>query len=425
MSKLKCVVAGPHETFSGYGTMARSFVRALIKSKGEEWDIKLLSLRWGDTPFGALDKNNPDDLDLINRIVPGVDQSSRPDIWIQISVSNEFQPVGRVNIGYSCLVETNLLPGEMLEGLNRMDFNLVSCEHAKQIATNTSWEKRDQNNNKVGDIKLDKPIDVLFLGLDTNKFKKPENVSFDLSDVKESFCFLSVGHFLSGTDLMEDRKMLGRFIKTFLETFKNKKDKPGLILKCSTGGYSYMDEEASLKVINNIVKTVDTKDLPNIYLIHGELTEQELCELYAHDKVKAFALVGNEGYGLPYIEFSAVSGKPIICSPCSGHIDFLSEEYNVYVNGKIEQIHPAAANQFHIKESSWFKPDTKDLSDKLELVYKNYSKFVDGGKRQGYKSRTEYNIEKMSEKLDQILKQRMPKISIPVPLQLPKLKKLS
>jgi glycosyltransferase involved in cell wall biosynthesis len=185
-----------------------------------------------------------------------------------------------------------------------------------------------------------------------------------------------------------------------------------------------MDEEATLKMINNIVGTVDSKDLPNIYLIHGELSEEELCELYAHDKVKAFALVGNEGFGLPYIEFSAVSGKPIICSPYSGHIDFLSEEYNVYVNGKIEQIHPAAVNQFHIKESSWFKPDMKDLSNKLESVYKNYSKYVDNGKKQGYKSRTEYNIDKMAEKLDAILKQRMPKISIPVPLQLPKLKKL-
>jgi len=421
MSKITAIVCSPINTFSGYGVMARNFAKALLRLKKEEWDIQFLSLRWGTTPFGALDENNPEELDILNRIIADGQLKARPDIWIQISVSEEFTPVGTVNIGYSCLVETSVLPGEMLEGLNKMTFNLVSCEHAKNIANSTTWDKLDQNRNKVGQLKLDKPVETLFIGLDTDKFKKPSNVSFDLSSIKESFCFLSVGHFLPGAVELEDRKMMGRLIKSFLETFKDKKNKPALILKSSTGGYSYVDQQRTLDVIEKVKATVSGKDLPNIYLIHGELSEEELCELYAHEKVKAFVLAGNEGFGLPYIEFSAVSGKPIIVSPWSGHIDFLSQEYNVFVSGVLESVHPSAANKYLLKEASWFKPDMKDLGDKMTDVHKNYSKYVDNGKRQGYKSRTEYTIDKMAEKLDAILKSHMPVISKPVPLSLPKL----
>lgn len=421
MSKLKAVVCSPIDTFSGYGTMARNFAKALLRLKKEEWDIQFLSLRWGTTPFGALDENNEEEKNIINRIIPDGQLKAKPDIWIQISVSEEFTPVGTVNIGYSCLVETSILPGEMLEGLNRMNFNLVSCEHAKSIAQTTSWDKLDQNRNKIGQLVLEKPIETLFIGLDTDKFKKPSKVSFDLSGIKESFCFLSVGHFLPGAVELEDRKMMGRLIKSFLETFKEKKNKPALILKASTGGYSYVDQQRAIDIIEKIKSTVEGKDLPNVYLIHGELSEEELCELYAHEKVKAFVLTGNEGFGLPYIEFSAVSGKPLIVSPWSGHIDFLSQEYNVFVSGVLESVHPSAANKYLLKEASWFKPDRKDLGDKMADMHKNYSKYVDIGKRQGYKSRTEYTIDKMAEKLDLILKSHMPVISKPVPLSLPRL----
>jgi glycosyltransferase involved in cell wall biosynthesis len=421
MSKIKCVVASPVDTFSGYGTMARNFSKALLKLKRDEWDIEFLSLRWGSTPFGALDVNDAADKEIIDRIISDGQLKYKPDVWVQISVSDEFTPVGTVNIGYSCLVETTAVPVDMMEGLNRMTFNMVSSVHSKSIAQSSNWEKRDQSGKPVGSVKLERPVEVLFIGLDTTRFKKPEKVSFDMSQIKEEYCFLSVGHFLSAVDILEDRKMMGKLIKTFLETFKNKKNKPALVLKASTGGYSYVDQERCLNIIDKIRKTVVGKDLPNIYLIHGELTEQELCELYSHDKIKAFVLVGNEGYGLPYIEFSAVAGKPIITSPWSGHIDFLDPEHTVFVNGNIEQVHPSAANKYLLAEAGWFKPDLKDLSFKLDDMYKNYSKYVDKGKRQGYKSRTEFNIDKMAEKLDEILKNNMPIISKPVPLTLPKL----
>ena len=47
MNKPYCVVSCPVDTLSGYGARSRDFVKALIKLKGEEWDIQIISQRWG------------------------------------------------------------------------------------------------------------------------------------------------------------------------------------------------------------------------------------------------------------------------------------------------------------------------------------------------------------------------------------------
>ena len=421
MNKLTCIVSCPIDIISGYGSRSRDFVKALIKAKGEDWDIKILSQRWGECPYGALSRDIPEELDLINRVVPQIE--SQPDVWFQITVANEFQAVGKYNIGVSALVETTILPAELLEGLNKMNLNIVSSNFVKDIAQRTGFDKIDPNTNqKQATINLTKPIEVLFEGVDVNKYKRLEKSNFDLSDIKEEFCFLSVGHWLSG-DIGEDRKQLTTLIKSFLVAFKDKKKRPALILKTSLAGFSIMEEEKILDSIDVIRKTVGG-DMPNIYLVYGELTEEEMNNLYNHEKVKAFALVGNEGFGRPYLEFSAASSKPIIASPFSGHLDFLNEEFNVFVKGKVEQIHPSAANQFLIKESSWFKADQKSVEDTLKAVYENYSKFVDNSKRQGHISRTQFSFDSMVEKLSDILNRNVPKISVPQMIQLPKLKTL-
>lgn len=421
MNKLTCVVSCPIDVISGYGSRSRDFVKALIKAKGDEWDINILSQRWGECPYGALSEAIPEEMDLINRVISQMEK--QPDIWFQITVANEFQSVGKVSIGVSALVETTVLPAELLEGLNRMDFNIVSSNFVKDVAKNTSFDKLDQNTKqKQETVKLVKPIEVLFEGVDTNKYKRLEKSNFDLSEIKEEFCFLSVGHWLAG-DIGEDRKQLTTLIKAFLNAFKDKKKRPALILKTSLAGFSIIEEEKILDNIDVIRKTVGG-DMPNIYILYGELTEEEMNHLYNHEKVKAFALVGNEGFGRPYLEFSAASSKPIIASPFSGHVDFLNEEFNIFVQGKVDQVHPSAANQFLIKESSWFKADPKSVEDSLKAVYENYSKYVDNAKRQGHQSRTQFSYDKMVERLAEILEKNVPKLSVPQMIKLPKLKTL-
>ena len=116
--KPTCIVSCPIDTFSGYGARARDFVKSLIQSKGKEWDIKILPQRWGDCPWNFLSEDDP----LRKRFIGGLQQ--KPDVWIQITVPNEFQPVGKFNIGVSAGIETTIYPGEFLEGSNKMDLKI-------------------------------------------------------------------------------------------------------------------------------------------------------------------------------------------------------------------------------------------------------------------------------------------------------------
>jgi len=68
-------------------------------------------------------------------------------------------------------------------------------------------------------------------------------------------------------------------IKIFLETFKNTKNAPGLILKTSSAGFSVMEREEILKKIREIKNTVDSNELPPIYLLFGDLTDEEINDL--------------------------------------------------------------------------------------------------------------------------------------------------
>jgi glycosyltransferase involved in cell wall biosynthesis len=417
-------VSCPIDTYSGYGARSRDIVLALIKS--EKYDVKVLPQRWGNTPFGFLKQDNLDHKLIIDCIWNQPQLPKQPDCWIQITVPNEFQPVGKFNIGMTAGIETTLCAPGWIDGLNKMNLNLVSSEHAKAVFKNSTFEeKNNQTGQVVRKIELTAPIEVLFEGVNTNIYQKIDAVNdsevWDIVyGIKEDFNFLYVGHWLQG-ELGQDRKDTGMLIKTFLETFKDKKQKPGLILKTSSVNHSIMDREEILDRIRKIQGLVDG-DLPNVYLIHGELSDDEINELYNHPKVKAHvSFTKGEGYGRPLLEAS-ISQKPVIVSDWSGHLDFLKPEMSVLLSGELRQIHPSAVVQdMLVPESGWFTVDYKKASETLEDVYKNYKKYVDGAKKQSYISRTEFNLDKMAEKLVSIIEEKVPK---PVQLKLPQLKKI-
>ena len=414
-----CVISCPIDTFSGYGARSRDFVKALIQSKGEEWDIKIMPQRWGDCPWNFFSEDNP----LRQRFIGELNPNNQPDIWIQITVPNEFQPVGKFNIGVSAGIETTVYPGEFIEGSNRMDLNLVSSKHSKDVALNTSFDKKDSNTGQiVGTVKLEKPVEILFEGLDLDKYyKKPQNSGL-LKDISEDFCFLYTGHWLPG-DFGEDRKDVGRLIKTFLETFKSKGGKkPALILKTNHVNYSLLDREEILNKINQIRKQI-IGNLPNIYLIHGELTDDEMNQLNNDNKVKAFmSFTKGEGYGRPLAE-AAITGKPIIVSNWSGHLDFIHPDYNILIGGELINIPPSSANQFLIKDSNWFSINTDIASKAMKDVVKNYKKYFEKSRKQTQYLKNNFSFDKMVEKLNSLL----PKVEAAPQTQtlnLPKLKKV-
>jgi len=423
MSNPLFFISCPIDTYSGYGARSRDLVKAIIELN--KYDVKIIPQLWGNTPWGFI-QNNPEWEFLNNHMWTQPQLPKQPEIWMQITVPNEFHRVGKYNIGVTAGIETTLSPGDFIEGANRMDLTLTSSEHSKSTFINTILQKVDQRTNQViGELKVEKPIEVLFEGADTNVYKPLDKVSLfpELDNIKENFAFLFVGHWMGG-DLGEDRKNVGLLIKAFYEIFKNKKNKPALVLKTSHVGSSYIDREEILKKIKTIRQSVNSKNLPNIYLLHGEMLDTEINELYNHPKIKAMVnLTKGEGYGRPLLEFS-LTKKPIITTNWSGHTDFLNPEFTTMLPGQLTNVHPSAANQFLLKESQWFSVDQSQVGVRINDMFENYKNYIDGAKRQAYKSKNEFSWEKMKEKLDGILTQYLPEFPKQVQLKLPNLKKI-
>jgi hypothetical protein len=354
----------------------------------------------------------------------------QPEIWAQVTIPSEFQPVGKFNIGFTAGIETTVCAPDWIDGLNRMNLNIVSSEHSKKVFEESTFEQKDERTGQiVRQIKLEKPVKVLFEGADLEIYKPLESSTksvktfSQLTAIKEDFAYLFVGHWLQG-DVGEDRKNVGLLVKAFYETFKNKMKKPALILKTSSGGASYLDRERILQKIALIRDSVKSNNVPNVYLVHGDFSDEEMNQLYNYPKVKAMVnLTKGEGFGRPLLEFSLVK-KPILTTGWSGHTDFLNPEFTVMVEGELTNIHPSAANQWLIKESQWFSPNHGQVGHYLKDIFENYKKYSENANRQAYQSKTNFSFEGMKNKIGEILDETVPEFPKEVKLTLPKLKKI-
>jgi glycosyltransferase involved in cell wall biosynthesis len=410
-------ISSPFDTYSGYGARSRDLIKAIIETN--KYNVKLLSQRWGNTPFDFC-RDHKEWNFLLNYIHDQPQINEQPDIWMQITVPNEFQHVGKYNIGVTAGMETTLVHGSWVEGINRMDLNLVSSEHSKQVFLNSKFESKNQQGQSLGIVEVNKPIEVLFEGANIDLYI-PSKETLNLN-IKEDFAFLFVGHWLQG-ELGEDRKNVGLLIKAFYEVYKNQKNKPALVLKTNGAGASYMDREEVLKKIQSIKSSINSTDLPNVYLLHGELTDEEMNKLYNHPKIKAMiSLTKGEGFGRPLLEFS-LTKKPIIVSGWSGHMDFIKPEFNAIIGGGLKNVHPSAVvPNMILAESQWFSPDHGAIGNLMKDVQKNYKQYAEKAKRQAFYSKTNFSWDKMKEKLDELLSKNVPNLAKKVELKLPELK---
>jgi len=420
------IISSPFDTYSGYGARARDVIKAIVES--DKYNVKLLSQRWGNTPFGFCEEN-PKWSFLLDLVIPNLTQ--QPDIWAQITVPNEFQAVGKYNIGFTAGMETTLVAGTWVEGVNRMDITFVSSEHSKQTFLNSVFQKQDNHRNLIGEVKVEKPIEVLFEGADLSTYFEMNNKQLlakqdvslvkSLNEIPEDFCYLFVGHWMQG-NFGEDRKNVGLLVKAFYETFKNKKKQPALILKTSQVSSSYMDRDEVLKKLDAIRKSINSKNLPNIYLLSGEFSDSEMNLLYNHPKVKAMvSLTKGEGFGRPLLEFS-LTNKPIIVSGWSGHMDFLDPNFVVTIGGRLTNVHPSAAvKDMILTESQWFTPSHTEVNTAFTQMFQNYKNFASGAKRQAYKSKNQFSWENMKSVLNNKLTELIPDFPKQVELKLPKL----
>ena len=435
MAKPICIIQSPIATRSGYGDFARDVAWHIIDL--DIYDVKLISTPWGATPMNALDGTDARDVELIKRIVPvPVQLPRKPEIYIQITIPNEFQAMGVYNIGITAGIETNMCSKDWIDGCNRMDTVWGISEHAVRVLKDTLIQERNAQNEVTRDIKVLKPLEVLHNCVHTDVFKKTDSkdiekaIDDEMATIKERFCFLFVGHWLKG-GMGEDRKNVGVLVKLFCDTFKDvvSQNRPALIIKSSGADFSILDREDILGKIRNIQASVGP-NCPNVYLIHGDLTLSEMNSLYNHPKVKIhISFTKGEGFGRPLLEAS-MSEKPIMASGWSGHLDFLNPNDAVLLAGELRLVEGGAVwENIILKESSWFNVDQDFASKAMKLVFKDYDRFLPGAHRLAKENQNKFNYETIKMKTKDLLDKYVPKFNIPdeptqLPLILPKLRKL-
>jgi len=426
MSKPICLITAPVATRSGYGAHSRDICRALIKL--DKYDIKIWNVRWGNTPMNALNQDDPNDKIIIDRLLKSPELPKQPELHFHIVIPIEFNPMGKYNIGITAGLEMTACPPKWIEGMNRMNMNIVPSNFVKNTMNTIVFDITDEKTNqKKGELKNEKPIEVLFEGTDTNIFKKTNEFSKQLVDemknVEETFNFLYVGHWLQG-DLGKDRKDTGMMLKVFLETFKNMKRRPGLIMKTSGATFSVLDRELMLEKIESIKKTIEG-NLPNIYLLHGDFEDTEMNELYNHPKVKAHInLTHGEGFGRPLLEAS-ISQKPVIAPNWSGHIDFLHKDLAILLSGELQNVEKGSVpDDFLVEGAQWFSVNYQQASAVMKDVYKSYKKYTLNAKKLGMVNKSKFSLDAMTRELGKILDKYVPEFPKEVELKLPKLKKV-
>ena len=422
MNKPLLVFQAPVATRSGYGDHSRDILKSLFEL--DKYDVKIVPTRWGNTPQDQIDPQTEFGNKILQNIVTKVDRQI--DIFIQVSVANEFKKVGKYNIGITAGVETTIAPQEFLTGGNNMDLIITPSEFTKETLVKTTFTQVDkQTKQEVGKLQLTKPVEVLFEGVDTTIFDGKSKSSI-LDSVDTDFNFLFVGHWLAG-DLGHDRKDVGMMIKTFCTVFKGlpKKQQPGLILKSSHAGFSVGERETISRKIKDLTKEYGD-NCPPIHLVFGDLSESELNDLYNDDKVKAkIMFTKGEGYGRPLAEF-ATTGKPIIVSNWSGYKDFLPEENTVYLEGELKEVHKSSQNKFLLKEAKWFYVDYSKAAAKIFDVHKNYKTYLSKSKGLKTNINSNFTLSKMTEKLGSILEKYVKVEPQPqhIEMKLPEIKKL-
>ena len=422
-----CLLSGPFLSRSGYGGWATEIAKSVIKYN--KFNVILQPTRWGNCPSKRFieDISDPEERELVNHFLQQP-LTKQPELFIQVTIPEEFQPVGKYNIGMTAGIESTLCDGSWIEGVNRMNMTIALSNHAKKVFHDTKLIKQHENGQKEN-IEVKTPIEVCNWGANTNIYKKTDekniNVEISLDKVVEKSAFLFVGQWTHG-GLYNDRKDIGNLIKTFCNAFKNSpvNDRPCLIVKTSGANYSMPDRFDMLKKINTIRTSVGSNS-PNVYLLHGELTDIEMNALLNHEKIIAHvSFCHGEGYGHPML-LSTLSGKPLLAPNWSGHLDFLNPKYANLLPGNLVDVDRKSVNKYLIKESKWFKVSYSLAEDKLKQVYfaRNSNKFKDNAELLRLENSQKFNINAMNTRLFEILDKYVPSFNTTSQiLSLPKLK---
>jgi len=303
----KVLVRGPALSQSGYGEHTRFVLRAL-RSKPELFDIYLLNTRWGATSWLWEDNEERRWIDqILTKTIDYGQNGGQFDISLQITIPNEWEKMAPVNIGITAGIETTKIAPIWVEKSLQMDKIIVVSEHAKYGFDNTEYQAQNPQTGAQFIAKVTKPIEVIGYPV-----KKIESEELEI-DLKDDFNFLAIGTWIT-------RKNLDNTIKWFVEEFYDQE--VGLVVKTSLAKNSLWDRRSTYARLKNLINEYEDRKC-SIYLLHGDMSEQEMTGLYQHPKVKALiSLAHGEGFGLPLFE-AAYNALPVVAPAWGGQCDFL------------------------------------------------------------------------------------------------------
>jgi glycosyltransferase involved in cell wall biosynthesis len=376
--KKKILVEGPVLTQSGYGEHARFVLRSL-KTQEDVFDIYVIPLGWGQTSWLFEDDEERRWIDsLINKTVHYLNQRGQFDIYVHVGIPNELKRKAPITIEVTAGIETTKAAPEWIDILNReCDKVITVSQHSKDVLESSVWNVKDQHG-RDHHLKLSVPVEVV--GYPVKQFSQyTEEMAKETFPLDYNFNFLCVAQW-------GPRKNLEGTIKWFLEEFKD--DKVGLVCKVNHANNSLMDRANCEAKLEEILKACPER-LCKVYLLHGDMTEDEVHNLYVHPQIKAIVNFGHgEGFGLPLFE-AAYCGLPVIAPDYSGHRDFLYMEKNgkqramfARVPYDLKKIQSEAVwNGVLHPESEWAY--VKPLGAKLAMreCYKDYGRFKGQAKK--------------------------------------------
>lgn len=366
--KKKVLVKGPALSLSGYGEQARFALRSL-RDQEDKFDIFLINTPWGKTGWVTEQSEETEWMThLMAKTQEHIQQKGMFDMSIQVTIPNEFEKIAPVNIGYTAGIETTKVSPQWIDKARLMDKIIVVSNHSKQVYDLTEYKLQNPQNGQVIDFKNTTQIEVVHFPV---KKTEPKELTLDL---QTDFNFLSVVQW-------GPRKNAEATIVSFYEEFKNDEN-VGLVMKVNQAKNCIMDRMLCERRLESIKKNYSDAKC-KVYLLHGNMTEEEMAGLYRHPKIKAIvSTTHGEGFGLPLFE-AACAGLPVLAPKWSGHVDFLMAP--VKEDSKVKMRNHFTAIDFELgavnkeavwegviqADAQWCHVKTASVKDAMRTVFKN------------------------------------------------------